>query len=81
MGTPPFIPGGVREYSREEVFNMLKEPDPYEKFRKIAEEAIDKNEKLPQPWESLRVLIMPNESEKEKLKYSKTYKELDKRKE
>jgi len=81
MGMPPFIPGGVREYSREEVFNMLKEPDPYEKFRKIAEEAIDKNEKLPQPWESLRVLIMPNESEKEKLKYSKTYKELDKRKE
>jgi hypothetical protein len=77
----PFIPAGVQEYSREEVFNMLKEPDPYEKFKEIAKAAIDKNEKLPQPWESLRVLIMPNESEKEKLKYSKTYKELDKRKE
>jgi len=78
----PFVAAGVQEYSREEVFNILRSaPDPYEKFRKIAEEAIDKNEKLPQPWESLRVLIMPNESEKEKLKYSKTYKELDKRKE
>jgi len=30
----PFIPGGVKEYSREEVFNILKNnPDPYEKFR------------------------------------------------
>jgi len=29
MGMAPFIPGGVREYSREEVFNILKnDPDP-----------------------------------------------------
>jgi len=63
----PFIPAGVREYSREEVFNMLKAPDPYEKFKEIAKAAIDKNEKLPQPWESLRVLILPMPSEKERL--------------
>jgi hypothetical protein len=76
----PFIPAGVREYSREEVFNMLKAPDPYEKFKEIAEAAIEKNEKLPQPWESLRVLILPTPSEKEKLMRSKTYRELDERK-
>jgi hypothetical protein len=76
----PFIPAGVKEYSREEVFNMLKEPDPYEKFKEIAKAAIDKNEKLPQPWESLRVLILPTPSEKEKLMRSKTYRELDERK-
>jgi hypothetical protein len=63
----PFIPAGVKEYSREEVFNMLKGPDPYEKFKEIAKVAIAKNEKLPQPWESLRVLILPMPSEKERL--------------
>ncbi len=68
MGMAPFIPGGVREYSREEVFSILKnDPDPYEKFKEIAKAAIAKNEKLPQPWESLRVLILPTSSEEEKL--------------
>jgi hypothetical protein len=73
----PFIPAGVREYSREEVFKMLKEaPDPYEKFKEIAKAAIAKNEKLPQPWESLRVLIMPKLSE-ERLMRGKAYSKLD----
>jgi ABC-type nitrate/sulfonate/bicarbonate transport system substrate-binding protein len=46
----PFIPAGVKEYSREEVFNILKNnPDPYEKFREIAKAAIAKNEKLAEP--------------------------------
>ncbi|MFZ8808714.1 MAG: hypothetical protein ACO2PN_11505 [Pyrobaculum sp.] len=72
----PFIPAGVREYSREEVFNMLKGPDPYEKFKEIAKAAIAKNEKLPQPWESLRVLIMPKPSE-ERLMRGKAYSKLD----
>jgi hypothetical protein len=63
----PFIPAGVKEYSREEVFNMVKGPDPYEKFKEIAKVAIAKNEKLPQPWESLKVLILPMPSEKERL--------------
>jgi len=81
MGMAPFIPGGVREYSREEVFNILKnDPDPYEKFREIAKAAIAKNEKLPQPWESLRVLILPTPSEKKRLMRSTTYRELDERK-
>ena len=42
-------------------------PDPYEKFKEIANAAIDKNEKLAEPWESLRVLIMPKKSEEERL--------------
>jgi len=64
----PFAAAGVKEYSREEVFNILKNaPDPYEKFREIAKAAIAKSEKLAEPWESLRVLIMPTPSEEEKL--------------
>ena len=58
MGTP-FIPGGVREYSREEVFTILKnDPDPYEKFKEMARDANAGKAKLPQPWESLRKLII-----------------------
>ena len=64
----PFIPAGVREHPREEAFKILREaPDPYEKFNEIAKAAIAKNEKLAEPWESLRVLIMPKPSEEEKL--------------
>jgi hypothetical protein len=63
----PFVPAGVRESSREEVIKMLKAPDPYEKFKEIAEVAIAKNEKLAEPWESLRVLIMPKKSEEKRL--------------
>jgi hypothetical protein len=60
----PFIPGGVKEYSREEVFNILKnDPNPYEKFKKIAKDANAGRVKLAEPWESLRVLIMPKPSE------------------
>jgi hypothetical protein len=64
----PFAAAGVKEYSREEAFSILRNaPDPYEKFKEIAKAAIAKNEKLPQPWESLRVLIMPKRSEEERL--------------
>jgi hypothetical protein len=64
----PFIPGGVKEYSREEVFNILKnDPDPYEKFKDVARNANAGKAKLSQPWESLRVLIMPKRSEEERL--------------
>ena len=64
----PFISAGVEKYSREEVFKMLKEaPDPYERFREIAKAAIDKNEKLAEPWGSLRMLIMPKPSEEKRL--------------
>jgi len=74
----PFIPAGVREYPREEVFNILRSaPDPYEKFREIAKAAIAKNEKLAEPWESLRVLIMPKPSEERRLMMGKAYSELD----
>jgi hypothetical protein len=64
----PFIPAGVKEYSREEVFNILKnDSDPYEKFREVAKLANAGRVKLAEPWESLRVLIMPKPSEEEKL--------------
>ncbi len=64
----PFIPAGVKEYSREEVLNILKnEPDPYEKFKKIAKEANAGRVKLAEPWESLRTIIAPRSSEKGRL--------------
>ena len=64
----PFIPAGVEKYSREEVFNILKnDPDPYEKFREIAREANAGEIKLAEPWDSLRVLIMPRPSEERRL--------------
>jgi len=64
----PFIAAGVKKSSREEVFKVLREAsDPYEKFREIAKAAIAKNEKLAEPWESLRVLILPKKSEESRL--------------
>ncbi len=77
MGMAPFIPGGVKEHPREEVFNILKnDPDPYERFKEVAKKANAGGIKLSEPWESLRVLIMPKPSE-ERLMKSKTYSELD----
>jgi hypothetical protein len=78
----PFVAAGVKEYSREEVFNMLmKASDPYEEFReKIAKAANAGRIKLAEPWESLRVLILPKESEESRLIHSKAYRELDERK-
>jgi hypothetical protein len=65
----PFIPAGVREYPREEVFKILRgASDPYEEFKeKIAKAANAGRIKLAEPWESLRVLIMPRPSEERKL--------------
>ena len=64
----PFVPAGVKEYSREGVFNILKNaPDPYEKFKKMARNANAGKAELPQPWESLRVLILPKRSEEKRL--------------
>jgi hypothetical protein len=85
-----FVAADVKEYSREEVFNILmnksnlyenfKKSDPYEKFKEIAKNANAGRVKLAEPWESLRVLIMPKRSEKERLMKSKTYSKLDERK-
>jgi hypothetical protein len=80
----PFISAGVKEYSREETFNMLKAPDsyekfkikgsdPYEKFKNIAKDANAGRVKLAEPWESLRVLIMPRQFEKERLRKGRLY--------
>jgi hypothetical protein len=64
----PFIPAGVKEYPREEVFNILRSaPDPYEKFREVAKAANAGRVKLAEPWESLRMLIMPKSSEEDRL--------------
>ncbi len=74
----PFIPAGVREHPREEAFKVLREaPDPYERFKEIAKAVIAKNEKLAEPWESLRLLIMPKPSEERRLMMGKAYRELD----
>ncbi len=74
----PFIPAGVEKYSREEVFNILRSaPDPYEKFKKVAKEANAGRVKLAEPWESLRVLILPTPSEERRLMVGKAYRELD----
>ncbi len=74
----PFIPAGVEKYSREEVFKVLREAsDPYEKFREVAKAANAGRIKLAEPWESLRVLIMPRPSEEERLMMGKAYRELD----
>jgi hypothetical protein len=74
----PFIPAGVKGYSREEVFNILKnDPDPYERFKEIAKAANAGEVKLAEPWESLRVLILPTPSEESRLMKGKAYRELD----
>ncbi len=78
----PFIPAGVREYPREEAFKVLREaPDPYERFKEIAKAANAGGVKLAEPWESLRLLIMPRPSEEKRLMRSKAYRELNERKE
>jgi len=76
---PPFMIAGVKEYSREEVFKILRgASDPYEEFReKIAKAANAGRVKLAEPWESLRLLIMPKLSEEKRLMMGKTYRELD----
>jgi hypothetical protein len=63
----PFIPAGVKEYPREEVLNMLKAPDPYEKFKELARDANAGRVKLAEPWESLRMIIVPKPSEEKRL--------------
>jgi hypothetical protein len=74
----PFIPAGVKEYSRGEVFNILKNvPDPYERFKEIAKDANVGRVKLAEPWESLRKLILPKPSEERRLMMGKAYRELD----
>jgi hypothetical protein len=77
----PFVIAGVKEYSREEAFSILRSaPDPYEKFKDMARAANAGKAKLPQPWESFRMLIMPKRSEEKRLMRSKAYRGLDERK-
>ena len=74
----PFVAAGVKEYSREEAFNILKNaPDPYEKFKEIVKAANAGRVKLAEPWESLRMLILPRSSEEKRLMKGKAYSELD----
>jgi hypothetical protein len=62
------VPASVKEYSREEAFNILRSaPDPYEKFREVAKAANAGKVKLTEPWESLRMLILPKKSEEKRL--------------
>jgi len=74
----PFVAAGVEKYSKEEVFIILKnDPDPYKKFKEVAKVANAGKVKLAEPWESLRVLIMPRSSEERELMRGKAYRELD----
>jgi hypothetical protein len=74
----PFIPAGVKEHPREEAFKVLREaPDPYKRFKEIAKAANAGRVKLAEPWESLRVLILPTPSEESRLMKGKAYRELD----
>jgi len=74
----PFVSAGVREHPQEEVFIILKnDPDPYEKFKEIAKAANVGRVKLAEPWESLRMLILPRPSEERRLMMGKAYSELD----
>jgi len=74
----PFVAAGVKEHPREEVFNTLKNaPDPYEKFKEIVKAANVGRVKLAEPWESLRMLILPRSSEEKRLMMGKAYSELD----
>jgi hypothetical protein len=60
------------------VFNILKnDSDPYKKFKEIAKAANAGRVKLAQPWETLRMLIMPKPSEEKRLMMGKAYSELD----
>jgi hypothetical protein len=64
----PFAAFGGVEYSREEVFRLLKgAPDPYKKFLEMAKAANAGRIGLAEPWESLRRLIMPRPSEEREL--------------
>jgi hypothetical protein len=64
----PFIPAGVEKYSREEAFKVLREaPDPYERFKEVAKKVNTGEIRLAEPWETLRVLIMPRPSEEKRL--------------
>jgi hypothetical protein len=86
----PFVAAGVKEYSREEVFNILmnksnlyenfKKSDPYERFKEIAKDANVGRVKLAEPWESLRKLILPRSSEEGRLMKGKAYSELNEEK-
>ncbi len=74
----PFIALGGVERSREEALNLLKrESDPYEKFLEIAREANAGGIGLAEPWDSLRMLILPRPSEERRLVSGKAYGELD----
>jgi hypothetical protein len=64
----PFVAAGVEKYSREEVFNILENASvPYERFKEIAKAANAGRIKLAEPWESLRMLILPRSSEEKRL--------------
>jgi hypothetical protein len=64
----PFIALGGVEEAREEAFRLIKgAPDPYGKFLGIAREANAGRIGLAEPWNSLRMLILPRPSEEREL--------------
>ena len=73
----PFAAFGGVERSREEALNLLKrEPDPYKKFLGMAREANAGRIGLAEPWNSLRMLILPTAEERKELARSRAYDKL-----
>jgi len=70
----PFAAFGGVEHSREEALNMLKgAPNPYKKFLDMARAANAGRIRLPEPWESLRMLVRPTAEERGELARNRAY--------
>jgi len=70
----PFAAFGGVERSREEAFRLIKgAPDPYGKFLEVAREANAGRIGLAEPWNSLRMLILPTAEERKELARDRAY--------
>jgi hypothetical protein len=70
----PFIALGGVERSREDALNLLKgAPDPYKEFLGIARAANAGRIGLAEPWNSLRMLVLPTAEERKELARNRAY--------
>ena len=70
----PFAAFGGVERSREEAFRLIKgAPDPYKKFLEVAKAANAGRIGLAEPWNSLRMLILPTAEERKELARDRAY--------
>jgi hypothetical protein len=70
----PFAALGGVERSREEAFRLIKgAPDPYGKFLEMARAANAGGIGLAEPWNSLRMLVLPTAEERKELARDRAY--------